>query len=126
LRGFEWRLLWQRCRGDDLYALRRYSNSLHALSSLRMADTLATRSGDNHLKVWDLTTSDRRFTITNVTTLGGFSLMAQVSPYGMGTARSNSAKPPLGGPFTRSKKRGTLSRCWLTEKPLRRPRRSSW
>jgi len=72
LRDFEWRLLWQRCRGDDLYALRGYSNSVNAVRFSPDGDTLATRSLDNHLKVLDLTTRTERFTITNVTTLGGF------------------------------------------------------
>jgi predicted Ser/Thr protein kinase len=77
LRGFEWRLLWQRCRGDDLYALRGYSNWVNALKFSPDGDTLATRSLDNHLKVWDLTTRTERYTITNVTTLGGFTTDGQ-------------------------------------------------
>ena len=72
LRGFEWRLFWERCRGDDLYALR---GSSHPPSALRFSpdgDTLATRNQHSLLKVWDLATRTERFTITNVTTLGAF------------------------------------------------------
>jgi eukaryotic-like serine/threonine-protein kinase len=72
LRGFEWRLLWQRCRGDDLYALRGYSNSLSTVRLSPDGDTLATRSRDGYLNVCDLTTRKELFTITNVTSFGGF------------------------------------------------------
>jgi prepilin-type processing-associated H-X9-DG protein len=84
LRDFEWRLLWQRCRGDDLYALRGHSNLVNALRFSPDGDTLATRSLDNHLKVWDLTTRTERFTITNVTTLGGFTIDGQAFAFGTG------------------------------------------
>jgi len=84
LRGFEWRLLWQRCRGDDLYALRGHSNSLSALRFSPDGDTLATRSRDNQLKVWDLSTRTELFTITNVTSLGGFTSDGQNFAFGLG------------------------------------------
>jgi WD40 repeat protein len=89
LRDFEWRLLWQRCRGDDRYALRGYSNSVNAVRFSPDGDTLATRSLDNHLKVWDLTTRTERFAITNVTTLGGFTTDGQAFAFGTGMDRSN-------------------------------------
>src|SRR5207253_7178473 len=47
LRDFEWRLLWRRCLGDDLYALRGYSNALNSVRFSPDGDTLATRSLDN-------------------------------------------------------------------------------
>jgi WD40 repeat protein len=84
LRDFEWRLLWQRCRGDDLYALRGYSNPLNGLRFSPDGDTLVTRTVDNHLKVWDLVTRTERFTITNVTTLGGFTADGQEFAFGTG------------------------------------------
>jgi WD40 repeat protein/serine/threonine protein kinase len=72
LRGFEWRLFRERCRGDDLFALRGYSNSPSTLRFSPDGDTLATRSRDNQLKVWDLTSRTERFTITNVTAISAF------------------------------------------------------
>jgi len=84
LRGFEWRLLWQRCRGDDLYALHGYSSSLNGLRFSPDGDTLATRSRDHQLKVWDLVSRTERFTITNVISLGGFSLDGQKFACGLG------------------------------------------
>jgi WD40 repeat protein len=84
LTDFEWRLLCQRCRGDDLYALRGYSNSVNAIRFSPDGDTLASRSLDNRLKVWDLTTRTERFTITNVTTLGGFTADGQEFAFGTG------------------------------------------
>jgi WD40 repeat protein len=84
LRDFEWRLLRQRCRGDDLYALQGHSSSLHGLRFSPDGDSLATRSRDNQLKVWDLSTRTERFTITNVTTLGGFTSDGQNFAYGTG------------------------------------------
>ena len=84
LRGFEWRLLWQRCRGDDLYALRGHSNSLSSLGFSPDGDTLATRTRDNQLKVWGLSTRTELFTITNVTSLGGFTSDGQNFAFGLG------------------------------------------
>jgi WD40 repeat protein/predicted Ser/Thr protein kinase len=84
LRDFQWRLLWQRCRGDDLYALRGYSNTLNALGFSPDGDTLATRSRDNQLKVWDPRTRTELFTIANVTSLGGFTPDGRNFAYGTG------------------------------------------
>ena len=84
LRDFQWRLLLQRCRGDDLYALSGYSNTLSALGFSPDGDRLATRSRDNQLKVWDMSTRTERFTITNVTSLGGFTPDGQSFAYGTG------------------------------------------
>jgi WD40 repeat protein len=84
LRDFEWRLLWRRCRGDDLYSLRGYSNWVNALRFSPDGDTLATRSLDNHLKVWDLGARTERFTISNVTTLGSFTADGQEFVFGTG------------------------------------------
>jgi eukaryotic-like serine/threonine-protein kinase len=84
LRDFEWRLLWRRCRGDDLYSLQGHSNWVNALKFSPDGETLASRSLDNHLKVWDLTTRTERFTLTNVTRLGGFTADGQGFAIGTG------------------------------------------
>jgi WD40 repeat protein len=70
-------LFWQRCRGDDHSALGGYSNALQALRFSPDGDTLATRSRDHQVKVWDLATRTERFTITNVTRLGQFTTDGQ-------------------------------------------------
>ena len=84
LRGFEWRLLWQRCRSDELYALRGYTNALHTLRFSPDGDTLATRTRNGQVKVWDLIIQRERFTITNVTTLGEFTPDGQKFVCGLG------------------------------------------
>ena len=84
LRGFEWRLLSERCRGDDLYALRGYTSSLNAVRFSPDGATLVTRSRDNGSRVWDLITRTERFSITNVTSLGEFTSDGQQFACGMG------------------------------------------
>jgi len=108
LRGFEWRLLWQRCRGDDLYALRGYSNALNALRFSPDGATLATRSGDNLLKVWDLITRTERFTITNITTLGEFTPDGQKFVCGTGDGLVKLCEARTGQPLHSLEKAGEL------------------
>jgi WD40 repeat protein/predicted Ser/Thr protein kinase len=96
LRDFQWRLLLRRCRGDDLYALNGYSNSLSALRFSPDGDTLATRSRDNRLKVWDMSTRTERFTITNVISLGGFTPGGQSFAYGTGDGSVKLCDPSTG------------------------------
>src|SRR6185295_11187289 len=73
LRGFEWRLLWRRSRGDEVETLRGHTDSVRSVFFSPGGDLLASRSFDNTLKVWDLATRRERFTIKDVTALGGFS-----------------------------------------------------
>ncbi len=73
LRGFEWRLLWRRSRGDEVETLRGHTNFVRSAFFNPGGDLLASRSFDNILKVWDLSTRRERFTIKDVTALGGFS-----------------------------------------------------
>ncbi|MBI3415424.1 MAG: protein kinase [Verrucomicrobia bacterium] len=108
LRGFEWRLFCQRCRGDDLYALRGYSNALKTVKFSPDGDVLATRSRDNQLKVWDLTTRTERFTITNITTLGGFTSDGQKFVCGTGDGSIRLCDARTGQPLHSLEKAGEL------------------
>jgi WD40 repeat protein len=53
LRGFEWRWLWQRCRGDDLYAFRGSPGLLWGASLSPDGKLLATAGEDAPVRVWD-------------------------------------------------------------------------
>ncbi|MGA2659061.1 MAG: protein kinase [Verrucomicrobiota bacterium] len=55
LRGWEWRYLWKVCRSDELLRLGSHSNTvLHAVFSPK-GDVLATCSGDQTVRLWDVT-----------------------------------------------------------------------
>jgi WD40 repeat protein/serine/threonine protein kinase len=81
-RGFEWYYFRKLCEGDPHITLRGHSNFLNAVRFSPDANALATRGGDNDLKLWDLTTQMQRFTVTNVATLGGFIRDGQEFAYG--------------------------------------------
>jgi WD40 repeat protein/predicted Ser/Thr protein kinase len=55
LRGWEWRYLWQLCRGDELSTLHRYPSSIRALAVSKDGTVLALACGDQ-VALWDLTT----------------------------------------------------------------------
>src|SRR5207302_6682032 len=69
----EWRLLRRRSRGDEVETLRGHTDFVRSAFFNPGGDLLASRSFDNTLKVWDLSTRRERFTIKDVTALGGFS-----------------------------------------------------
>jgi WD40 repeat protein/predicted Ser/Thr protein kinase len=73
LRRFEWRLLWRRSRGAEAETFRGHTNLVNSIFFSPNGDLLASRSFDNTLKVWDLRAHQERFTIKDVTALGGFS-----------------------------------------------------
>ena len=73
LRGFEWRLAWQRSRGDEAYTLAGPIGWVNSVAFSPDGDTLATWSENKILKVWDFTTRRERFTIDAVSALGNFS-----------------------------------------------------
>jgi WD40 repeat protein/serine/threonine protein kinase len=56
LRGVEWRYLWQRARGDEIYTFRGHSGIVHALAFSPDGKLLATSSFDHTLKVLELGT----------------------------------------------------------------------
>jgi WD40 repeat protein len=108
LRDFEWRLLLRRCWGEELYSLRGYSNSVNGLRFSPDGDTLATRSLDNHLRIWDLPTRTERFTITNVTILGGFTADGQKLAYETGDRSIKLCEPSTGRTLYSLDKAGDL------------------
>ena len=55
LRGWEWRYLWQLCRGDELFTLHRYPRSVLALAVSKDGTVLALACGDQ-VALWDLPT----------------------------------------------------------------------
>ncbi|MCI0541037.1 MAG: protein kinase [Verrucomicrobiales bacterium] len=71
-RDFAWRLYWQRSRGDQLSSLAGHSNFLRSVKFAPTGTTLATRSADHVLKVWDLTTRREILNAKDIAALGGF------------------------------------------------------
>lgn len=56
LRGWEWRHLWERARGDKAVVLRGHSNAVPAALLLDDGRTVFSASQDRTLKFWDLET----------------------------------------------------------------------
>lgn len=79
---FAWRLLWQRSRGDDLFALRGHSNFVQSVKFSPDGSAVASRSADDRLVAWDLALGTERFTIAHVAALAGFSTDGQTIVYG--------------------------------------------
>jgi WD40 repeat protein len=65
LRGFEWRYLWNQCRGDNFHTFRGHSNVVCCVAFSPDGKTLASGSWDSSVKLWDV--ANRRL----VTTLPG-------------------------------------------------------
>lgn len=55
LRGWEWRYLWQLCRGDELFTLHGYPRPIRAVAVSKDGTVLALACGDQ-VALWDLTT----------------------------------------------------------------------
>lgn len=74
VRGFEWRHLWRRCRGDYEFGLPRHNQIVGSLVFSSNAKRLATFAWDNTLKIWNLDSRETPLlTVTNASALGGFS-----------------------------------------------------
>jgi WD40 repeat protein/serine/threonine protein kinase len=85
LRGWEWRHLWQRTKGDDLFTLRGHSNVVSGAAFLPDGLTIVSAGGDGTLRFWDVALR------TNVETIhfptGGSDYMA-LSPNGRWLAKA--------------------------------------
>lgn len=82
LRGFEWRLLWQRSRGDESYTLARKMGWINAIAFSPDNNTLAAWSEKHTLQVWDLGGRSNRFTIPWAAAMGGFSFPGDSFAFG--------------------------------------------
>jgi WD40 repeat protein len=58
LRGFEWRYLWQRSRGDQSRVLRGHSNLVAAIAFSPDGSTLASASSDNTVRIWKVASGE--------------------------------------------------------------------
>lgn len=57
-RSFEWRYLWDRSRGDELYVFPAHKDSVGALSFSKSGRWLASMGADQKLRVWDVDRKD--------------------------------------------------------------------
>jgi WD40 repeat protein/serine/threonine protein kinase len=73
LRGFEWRHLWSRCRGDYELALPVHNQVVGGISFSPDRTLLATWCWDNTLRIWAWQSRTSLLAVTNATALGGFS-----------------------------------------------------
>ena len=67
LRGFEWRYLWKKCRGDQLHTLYGHSNGVHSVAFSRDGKVLASGDASGAVKLWDV--ASRRLFATLATRL---------------------------------------------------------
>jgi WD40 repeat protein/serine/threonine protein kinase len=72
LKGFEWRYLWRQCRGDSAFELLGHTDAVRYLAFSPDSTTLASRSIDLAVKLWDLGSQRERFVVTNTWWLCGF------------------------------------------------------
>ncbi len=62
LRGFEWRYLWNLCRGDNFHTFAGHSKAVHCVAFSPDGKTLASSGGDSSVKLWDV--ANRRLLAT--------------------------------------------------------------
>src|SRR5205807_3811124 len=55
LRGFEWRYLWNLCRGDNFHTFSGHSKLVQCVAFSPNGKTLASGGGDSSVKLWDVT-----------------------------------------------------------------------
>jgi WD40 repeat protein len=72
LRGFEWRYLWQRSRGNQLHSFPGHTKYVSSLAFSPSGRLLASASWDNLVQVVDVVSKQVIATLTNVTTGAGW------------------------------------------------------
>jgi len=72
LLSFEWRWLWRQTRSQEAHQFRGHARQVRTVAFSPDGQSLASRSTDGVLKIWNLPTSRERFSVTNVVALGGF------------------------------------------------------
>jgi WD40 repeat protein/predicted Ser/Thr protein kinase len=72
LRGWEWRYLWQRCRGDELYEFTRSTNGVDRVAFSPEGRWLAMRDERSMLTLWDFASRQR---------IGSLELHANLNPF---------------------------------------------
>jgi len=80
-RSFEWRYLWGRSRGDELYVFPAHEDSVRALSFSDSGTWLASMGADRKLRVWDV---DRKNLVTELSGLGKGSYRSVRVQFGLG------------------------------------------
>jgi len=63
LRGWEWRYLWHRTRGDELFTLTGHSNSVAGALFLNDGRTIVSAASDHTLRFWDVQQRSNTLTI---------------------------------------------------------------
>lgn len=79
LRGFEWRYLWNRCQGEELFTLRGHSNRVVSVAFDRTGAWLASASWDGTVRISNV---DRRKVVQVVTTADPVLTSVAFSPIG--------------------------------------------
>ncbi|MGZ8422554.1 MAG: protein kinase domain-containing protein, partial [Nitrospira sp.] len=79
LRGWEWRHLWHRTRGDELFTLAGHSNSIAGALFLNDGRTIVSAASDDTLRFWDI---QGRSNILTMPLLSGGSHTLALSPNG--------------------------------------------
>src|SRR5258706_12343920 len=79
LRGWEWRHLWHRTRGDELFTLAAHSNAVVAALFLNDGRTIASAAEDDTLRFWAI--QQRTNTLTIPLHSGGPHFLS-LSPHG--------------------------------------------
>jgi WD40 repeat protein/tRNA A-37 threonylcarbamoyl transferase component Bud32 len=72
LRGFEWRYLWTKSRGQHVREFAGHAAPLNEVAWSPDGRLLASRSLDDVLKVWEVASGKELATVDGITLLGGF------------------------------------------------------
>ena len=72
LHGFEWRYLWERCRGDYAFSFPSHGNPIWKLVYSPDGNKLAVLEHGRTLRLLDVKSGTESLCLTNVTGLGGF------------------------------------------------------